>query len=205
MSARSAAPEAPFAEADIQGAVAGNLARLRGERGWSLAKLAEASGVSRAMLHQIERGQSAPTIGVVWKIATALDVPFSALLELPRSAAATVLPAQRSWALRSQDGAFVSRALFPLTGPRPTEFYELRLAPGVVEAAEAHAPGTMENLVVNRGCIEVEVEGAVHRLEADDAIQFQADVPHVYRNPGEAEALAYLVMTYGPRGVPQGP
>ena len=116
-----------------------------------------------------------------------------------------MLPAARAWSLSAQDGAVVSRALFPLSGPRPTEFYELCLAPGVEERADAHAPGTVENLVVNRGCVEVTVEGAAHRLEAGDAIQVQADVPHVYRNPGEGEALAYLVMTYGPRGTPQGP
>ena len=36
----------------------------------------------------------------------------------------------------------------------------------------------------------------VHRLEKGDAILFEADVPHTYRNPGETDALMYLVMTY---------
>ena len=53
---------------------------MRVKRGLSLERLAKASGVSRAMLCQIELGQSAPTINILWKIARALDVPFSALI-----------------------------------------------------------------------------------------------------------------------------
>jgi len=196
-------------ETDISAAVADNLARRRAERGLSLAKLAEASGVSRAMLNQIERGRSVPTIGVLWKIATALEVPFSALLEGPAEAATVVLRAERAWTLQAQGGAFASRALFPLDAPAApaarVEMYELRLAAGVEERADPHAQGTLENLVVNTGCVEVEVDGVAHRLEAGDAIRFRADVPHAYRNPGAAEALAYLVMTYATVESPRGP
>ncbi len=39
-----------------------------------------------------------------------------------------------------------------------------------------------------------------HVLGAGDSIVFQADVPHVYRNPGKSELLMYLVMTYARRG-----
>ena len=190
-------PGAP--DADVNATVASNLARYRAARSLSLAKLAEASGVSRAMLNQIERGQSVPTINVLWKIATALDVPFAALLEHPREDSTVVLRAERSWSLSSQDGAFVSRALFPLSGPRQAEFYELRLAPGVEEIADAHAAGTFENIIVNRGCVEVEVEQTQYRLDSGDAIYFRADVPHIYRNPGDDQAVAYLVMTYANR------
>jgi quercetin dioxygenase-like cupin family protein len=33
-------------------------------------------------------------------------------------------------------------------------------------------------------------------LDAGDAILFQADRPHAYRNPTNEETIAYLVMTY---------
>src|SRR5688572_24249654 len=61
---------------DLTPIVGGNVKRFRAERGWSLQRLADESGVSRAMLGQIELEQSAPTINVLWKIATALGVPF---------------------------------------------------------------------------------------------------------------------------------
>jgi quercetin dioxygenase-like cupin family protein len=147
------------------------------------------------MLGQIELGQSAPTVNVLWKISTALEVPFSALITSRPSASFHVLRADQAKRLASSDGSFVSRALFPFDEPRRVEFYELRLAPGAIERADAHPPGTVENLVVSRGTIEIEA-GGVHLLSPGDALVFEADAPHSYRNVGDAEALMYLVMTY---------
>lgn len=173
------------------------LRRLREERGLSLERLAQAAGVSRAMLGQVELGQSVPTIKTVWRVARALEVPFSALLGHSRSSSTIVLHPSRARVLTSHDGSFRSRALFPFGGPRKVEFYELTLAAGGEEEADPHAPGTVENLVVNAGLIEVGFSGELHRLEAGDAIIFDADRPHVYRNVGAGDALMYLVITYG--------
>jgi quercetin dioxygenase-like cupin family protein len=98
--------------------------------------------------------------------------------------------------LTSKDRTFTSRALFPFNEPRRVEFYELHLAPGAIEDADPHPPGTGENLVVTAGSLEIEVGGDLHRLEAGDSILFEADMPHAYRNPGQVEAVMYLVMTY---------
>ena len=59
-------------EVDIGAAVAANLRRLRAERDLTLDQLSEASGVSRAMLNQIETGKSVPTIATLWKVAAGL-------------------------------------------------------------------------------------------------------------------------------------
>lgn len=173
-----------------------NLKRLRTERGLSLQGLAEASGVSRAMLGQVELGQSAPTINVLWKMARALDVPFSALITSQATTGAKVMRSDAAKKLLSGDGAFQSRALFPFDEPRRVEFYELKLTPKGVEKADPHAPGTTENLVVARGTVEIVTAGETHRLETGDAILFEADQPHVYRNVGSSDAVLYLVMTY---------
>jgi transcriptional regulator with XRE-family HTH domain len=177
-------------------AVGANLRRLRSDHKLSLDGLAQASGVSRAMLGQIELGQSTPTINVLWKIARALNVPFSALITEQRASGARVLPAAGAKILSSQDGAFSSRALFPFDQPRNVEFYELRLAAHSTEEAEPHPPGTVENLVVTAGSVEIVVGEEPHRLSTGDAIQFEADLPHQYRNPGDHQAVMYLVMTY---------
>ena len=76
------------------------------------------------------------------------------------------------------------------------EFYQLTLTPGGVERADAHAPGTIENLVVSEGSVEIEVGGRKELLGAGDAIVFEADVPHVYRNLAGGETVMYLVMVY---------
>jgi len=181
---------------DLAPVVGGNLRRLRTRRALSLERLAQLSGVSRAMLGQIELGQSAPTINVLWKIARALEVTFSALISSRTQTGALVLRANESKLLTSKDRTFSSRALFPFDEPRRVEFYELRLAPGAVEDADAHPPGTVENLVVTGGAIEIDAAGDTHRLEVGDSILFEADAPHAYRNPGRSEAVMYLVMTY---------
>jgi transcriptional regulator with XRE-family HTH domain len=197
-----AAPAAASAAAasqentDLAPVVGANLRRLRTRRGLSLERLAQISGVSRAMLGQIELGQSAPTINVLWKIARALEVTFSALISARTQSGALVLRSQESKILTSKDRSFSSRALFPFDEPRRVEFYELRLSAGSVEDADAHPPGTTENLVVTAGTVEIDVAGDTHRLETGDSILFEADTPHAYRNPGKGEAVMYLVMTY---------
>jgi transcriptional regulator with XRE-family HTH domain len=196
--APAAAPAAGATQenTDLAPVVGANLRRLRTRRGLSLERLAQISGVSRAMLGQIELGQSAPTINVLWKIARALEVTFSALISARTQSGALVLRSQESKILTSKDRSFSSRALFPFDEPRRVEFYELRLGGGSVEDADAHPPGTSENLVVTAGTIEIDVAGDTHRLETGDSILFEADTPHAYRNPGKVEAVMYLVMTY---------
>src|SRR5262249_58496206 len=93
-------------------------------------------------------------------------------------------------------GALCSRALFTFAEPRTAEFYELRLTAHSAELADPHPPGTVENLVVNAGALEVTVGAERHLLAQGDSILFEADVPHQYRNPGDSECVMYLVMTY---------
>jgi transcriptional regulator with XRE-family HTH domain len=177
-------------------AVGANLRRLRTRRGLSLERLAHKSGVSRAMLSQVELGKSAPTINVLWKIARALGVTFSALLSTNLDTSPVLLRASSAKRLSSLDGSFSSRALFPFDRPRRVEFYELHLKPHAVEEADPHPPGTAENIVVNAGAVTISVGNAAHELNQGDALLFAADVSHSYRNRGNDDALMYLVMTY---------
>ena len=189
--------ETPDVAIDLPVIVGKNLRRLRTRRGHSLERLARLSGVSRAMLGQIETGKSVPTISLLWKVATALDVPFATLIAAQEVQGTIVLPRDRAKVLSSSDGQFTSRALFPFDSERRVEFYELRLAPHHRENAEAHAPGTRENLVVASGAVEITVgKDRPHTLAEGDAILFEADVPHSYRNLGASEVVLYLVMTY---------
>jgi transcriptional regulator with XRE-family HTH domain len=194
-------PPAAESAADLTPIVGANLRRLRVKRGLSLERLAKASGVSRAMLGQIELGHSTPTINVVWKIARALDVSFATLITEHAGTSTALVLRDRAKLLTSQDGSFTSRALFPFDEPRNVEFYELNLAPNSIEEADAHPVGTTENLVVTSGALELSVGKVRHQLSTGDAIFFEADVPHAYRNPGSAKLTMYLVMSYANRVV----
>lgn len=173
-----------------------NLKVMRHVKKLSLDKLATRCGVSRAMLSQIEQGKSIPTIAVLWKIANGLNVPFSDLIKEKSGEEVQVLKYENTKILYSNSKVFSSRALFPFTGSRKTEFYELILKPGGIEVAEPHQAGTTENIVVVHGKLRIRIENKVYELEPKDSIYFRADVPHEYSNPSEQETLMYLVMTY---------
>lgn len=184
-------------------AVAANLRRLRSEHHLSLDELASRSGVSRTMLHQVENLKSTPTIALLWRIATGLGVPFSALIEEESKAGLTVLKREQAKLLFNADQSFSSRALFPFDGTkRQSEFYELRIKPGGLEQAEAHAQGTQEHLVlVSGGEVAIEIGGQTAVLRPHDAVVFAADAPHSYRNrSADQEALLYLLMVYARPG-----
>ncbi len=91
--------------AELGRRVAENLRQRRKARSMSLDDLAQASGVSRATLSQIETCKSNPTVGVLWKIAAGLGVPFAELIGAPRTGVA-VLRWADSQVLRSSDGRF---------------------------------------------------------------------------------------------------
>ncbi|HEU4408819.1 MAG TPA: XRE family transcriptional regulator [Polyangiaceae bacterium] len=177
-----------------------NLRRLRHERGLSLAHLSKASGVSRAMLCQIETRRSAPTLKVFYRIARALGVPFSALLSDRPAPRVFVVRAPRAGEAPSAGGSS-SRSLVPNDASGAAELRELCLAPRARQSAPARPGGTPELLIVAAGAVVVEVGGDEYDLGAGDAISFGADAPRAYCNRSDAPATAYLVVTRDPQAV----
>jgi len=197
-------PMQPCASAPAS-AVSGRFGRDMGDRlrtlltreNLSLEKLAAFSGLCTARLEAIAKGEIVPTIGHLWQIANALGVPFGRLVAPRQRRGMQVLRQNDQQVLSSSEGRFTSRALFPFDGRRLVEFYELTIAAGHEEHAQAHAPGTLESLIVVHGRVEI-AAGKEPRevLNEGDAIVFEGDVPHIYRNSGTSDALIYLVMSY---------
>ncbi len=187
-------------EPGLDAVVGENLRSLRTAKNLPLDTLARLTGLSRTLLGQIELGKTSPSVGVVWKLARAFDVQFSALLAMAQPTETSVLRGKQAKRLVSPDGRFSSRALFPLGGQPDAEFYELYLAPHSREDAQPHQPGTRENLIVTAGRLELQVGAERFELDEGDAIVFTADVPHSYTNPSRDECWMYLVMTYARRG-----
>ncbi len=190
-----AGPGDDVGAAELGRRVADNLRERRKARGMSLDDLARASGVSRAALSQIETSKSNPTVGVLWKIAVGLAVPFAELIGAPRSGA-VVLRRADSQVLRSSDGRFESRPLAPAGASPLVELYELRLSARSTHRSEPHAPGTHEILVVLSGGLRMQVDDEAYDLGAGDSIAFAADRPHAYENPAGSEARYHNVIVY---------
>jgi quercetin dioxygenase-like cupin family protein/DNA-binding XRE family transcriptional regulator len=187
----------PVTEQDLTLVLAARLrARLKQEEN-ALENLADFAGVDRDLLSAIVNGRRAPSIDVLWKIANALHVPFGSLIATLRRGGASVIRKSEANVLSSSGGAFRSRALIAFGENPRVEIYELTVAAGHAEQSQAHAPGTSESIVVVRGALEI-VTGRepAYRLDAGDAIHFDADVPHSYRALGDEDALAHLTLSY---------
>ena len=173
-----------------------NLRTLRRKHGLSLEQLAHLSGVSRAMLGQIETGKSAPTINLLARIAGALNVSVSSLISSPDHGGTVIVPRDRSTVVTSSEGGFTCRALFPWGDPQSAEIYEVTIAGRHVQSFAAHAPGVKKTLVVLSGTVEVTIgEVSPSSIAEGDTILFNADAPHKFYNPGESEAKAFLIIT----------
>ena len=171
--------------------------QLRNARGWSLESLANASGVSRSMLSQIEREQANPTLAVTLRIARAFGLSLGELLEMPGAATTVnVIRAEdRAYHYRSDKDCRI-RTLSPLNLEKDIEFYEVRLQSGGALRSSAHFAGTREFITVQKGRIRVESAGDAEELNAGDSASYRADVPHAINNSGKSEAVMFLIVIY---------
>ena len=166
----------------------------RQSRGWTLDQLAEAAGVSRRMVVNVEQGAANPSVGTLLRISDALGVGLPALVAVPQPKPLRVT--------RRGDGAVLwsgesgGRAVL-VAGTEPpdlTELWDWTLGPGDAHASEAHTPGTRELVQVQQGTVRLEVAGEPVTLAAGDAATFPGDVAHGYANPGPDPARFSLVV-----------
>ena len=175
------------------------LKTLRKQNGWSLDQAALNTGVSKAMLGQIERGESSPTLATLWKIAGGFHISISHFLApAAQPASSTIL--RSADALRQQpatDDVLIA-LLFPFDPYFGFELLEMTLLPGYVRESDAHEPGVIEHVTVVRGTMELLVDGEWHRLQEGEAVRFAADRPHGYRNLGAEPAVFHNLIHYPP-------
>jgi transcriptional regulator with XRE-family HTH domain len=197
-SARSVPPKnpAPAAEALTQH-LGRRVKELRRARNWSLEALANASGVSRSMLSQIEREQANPTLVVTLRIARAFGLALGELVEVPgASSSITVIRADdHAYHYRSDANCRI-RTLSPLNLEKDVEFYEVRLPANGVLRSAPHFGGTREFLTVQKGRVRVESAADTETLHPGDSASYRADVPHALANAGPGEAAMLLVVIY---------
>lgn len=186
------------------------LRQLRRARGWSLDVASTHTGVSKAMLGQIERGESSPTLSTLWRLVGGLGCSLSELLAPPAADLRETLH-RRAADLRrhpARDGMLVA-PLFPHDASLGFELLELTLPAGYERLSEAHATGVVEHVLVLEGRVELLVDGDWRAVAADDGLRFAADRPHGYRNAGTEPARCHNLIHYpalwpGPGSPPAG-
>ena len=172
-------------------------ARLRAERerrGLSAEVLAARSRVSRSMLYEIERGRKAPTVLVLDRIATALGTSMARLLDDERGGRVVLLPREEQSVARAAAG-WERRIVSPALPGIEFEFMRTTLGPGVDAGAfDPHAPGSREYVAVESGDLELTIDGQPYQLRAGDAIYYEGDCQHGFRNRQASPCVYYLVM-----------
>ena len=179
-------------------AIGVNVKRQRLEQKMSLDKLAIASGVSKAMLSQIESAKVNPTIATMWKIAHALKVDFNLLLkgkgdkvrkfEINRHEDLTTLDAD-------EEGVHIN-VLSPISMAEDLELYILTFQPGSILTSSPHYPDAEEFLTVLEGEIEVVAGKKSTILKKNDVSIYQCDINHSIKNLSAKESKVYLVVRF---------
>ena len=170
----------------------------RQSRRWTLDQLAEAAGVSRRMVVNVEQGAANPSVGTLLRISDALGVGLPALVERPQAKPVKVI--------RHGDGAVLWNSecggrgvLVAGTGPPDVvELWDWTLGPGDHHLSEAHTPGTKELVQVQQGTVAIEIADQSVILDAGDAVAFCGDVAHSYANPGPQPAR-FCLAVFEPR------
>jgi transcriptional regulator with XRE-family HTH domain len=176
---------------------------LREASDLSLRDLAARSGVSAPMLSQVERGETSPTLTVAARIAAGLELRLSQLLRLDESGSVTVVRASQ----RQRGGnARRGHRFEVMTAAQPGQRAELSrhtLAPGGATGAAddppMHEPGSRETALVERGSLVLVCDGQRHDLGEGDCVTFDADLPHHFENPTDADAAFLALVSAGLR------
>lgn len=186
---------------EINQYVSASLKRERTSKGWSLDLTARETGVSKAMLGQIERGESSPTIAILWKIAGGLNIPLTRFLE-PEPVADQGTLHRIADDVRTQPASddMLVALLFPFEARFGFEFLELTLKPGYQRLSDPHEPGVTEHVVVQSGMMELLVNNEWMSLSQGSAVRFAADQPHGYRNSTASPAVFYNLIHYPSSG-----
>jgi len=173
------------------------LRSLRQERGWSLDKTAQETGVSKAMLGQIEREESSPTIATLWKIASGFHISFSSFLA--GVDVATKQSIHRSG--QAQPFSPVNEkiqviSLFPFDDQLNCEIFLIELLPMCEHLSLPHKPGFIEHVIVVDGAMEVLLDGVWQPLAKREGLRFNADQPHGYRNRTPENVCFHNIIHY---------
>jgi len=175
--------------------IAKNLKALRESKKISLEKVAELTGVSKTMVGQIERGESAPTITTIWKIANGLKISFTALINNPQPDTKVILRSEIQ-PLSEVNGKYRVYPHFPFEDDKRFEVYSVEIEKGGFLSADSHMEGTEELLTIFDGELTVRVNNDEYTVISGDSIRFKADRPHTYHNSGKTLTRLSMILYY---------
>jgi transcriptional regulator with XRE-family HTH domain len=165
----------------------------REARGWSLSELSERSGVSRAMIHKVERGDSSPTATLLAKLAGAFGLTMSSLIARAEMSQGRLSRRQDQAVWRDPQTGYLRRHVSPMSD-LPLELVEVELPAGAEVPIPASAYALHRRWIwVSAGHLTF-VEGLeTHTLGVGDCLELGPPHDCVFRNAG-AETCIYAVV-----------
>lgn len=189
---------------DINNLIARRVRTLRDAQGFSLAALAERSGVSRSNISLIERGQSSATATVLDKLSAALGVTVASLFEdsTPQAEPSPMARAAEQPVWTDPASGYIRRNLSP-AAPSPIQLVDVVFPAGKRVAYEtaAREADIQQQVWMIDGVMEMTVGDQHWRLETGDCLSMRLDRPIVYKNPTRKPAryvVALAAMPFTP-------
>jgi transcriptional regulator with XRE-family HTH domain len=177
---------------DAADAIAATLRHEREARKWSLAELAERSGVSKAMISKIERKEASPTATVLGRLSGAFGVPLSVLIASAEKASERLSMAEAQPVWTDPETGYLRKAVSPAGAP--VELIEVSLPAGVRVPYPASAFAFQQQQIwVLEGRLDFSEADTVHGLKQGDCLLLGVPSDCAFFNPG-GEAARYLVV-----------
>ncbi|MEU0089557.1 XRE family transcriptional regulator [Kribbella sp. NPDC006257] len=166
----------------------------------SVNALAERSGVSRAMIGKIERGEAQPTAVLLGRLSGALGMTLSELVARAEEGTGDLLRRAADQPVWTDPATgYRRRAVSPATDG-PLELVEVELPPGASVAYPADAYiFKYQQIWILDGRLRFHEGPVIHDLAAGDCLQLGAPSPTTFENPGTADCR-YLVALVKGRG-----
>lgn len=171
------------------------LKKIRQQRQASLDDIAKATGVSKAQLAQIEKGEANPTVSTIWKIAAGLRVSFSSLLQPPKEQFQKFSSNSADF-VAEDNGKYRVYSIIPYDPERGWEFYKVEMEPGVIHKSEAHTDGVEETAIVIKGQAIIQSGSMNEKLFVGDTLVFSGQQEHQYENPTDQLTVLHLILQY---------
>ena len=170
--------------------------RLRAERearGWPLAELAKRSGVSKAMISKIERGECSPTATLLGRLSGALGLTLTTLLSRAEEQGRRLSRRQDQAVWRDPESGYLRRSLIAPSN-LPLDLTEILLPAGAAADFPREAYLFVRQVIwVIEGELTFTEGETVHRLESGDSLILGPPEPCRFANETPAPCR-YLVI-----------
>jgi transcriptional regulator with XRE-family HTH domain len=166
----------------------------RDSRGWSLAELAERSGVSKATISKIERGDVSPTAVVLVRLASAFDLTLAGLMLRAESQGGRLSRASEQPEWRDPETGYVRKQVFSRPD-HPVEIVRVELPAKQHVTLPASSYAHIRQLVwVQSGNLVITEGGERHELAAGDCLGFGSPANTTFANESNATCVYVVAL-----------